>query len=152
MLKVRFIFLIAVLFTMLNSIFFLLGGVIESVHGYRVFMEHGLDENYRPGLFLLKSLDMFLVSMVFLIFGLGILRLFIHYKSEDESLPGWLRIKDFKELKVLLWETVIVTLVVFTLTEIISTKQALKPDALIMPGIILVLSISLFLMKPKDHH
>ena len=130
-LLVRYIFLVAVFFTLLNSFFFLIGGVIESIHGYRLFFEHGLEGENRPGAYLLKGLDLFLVSMVFLIFAFGIMRIFTHYQSADENLPGWLRIKDFKELKILLWETVIVTLVVFTLTEIVTSRQSLKPDALI---------------------
>ena len=100
----------------------------------------------------MKGLDLFLVSMVFLIFALGIMRIFTHYKTSDEDLPGWLRINDFKELKILLWETVIVTLVVFTLTELVNSKQSLKTDALIMPGVILLLTVSLFLMKKNDKH
>ena len=151
-LRVRYVFLIAVIFTLLNSLFFLVVGVIESIHGYMLFYEHGLEGEHRPGVYLLKGLDLFLVSMVFLIFALGIMRIFTHYHSNDENLPGWLRINDFKELKILLWETVIVTLVIFTLTEIITSKQSLKPDALILPGVILILTVSLFLMKRNDKH
>jgi uncharacterized membrane protein YqhA len=151
-LRVRYIFLIAVVFTFLNSIFFLIGGVIESLHGYRLFYEYGLGGEYKPGAYLLKGLDLFLVSMVFLIFALGIMRIFTHYQSNDENLPAWLRFNDFKDLKILLWETVIVTLVVFTLTEIVTSKESLKPDALIMPGVILILTASLFLMKRNEKH
>ena len=151
-LRIRYVFLVAVFFTFLNSLFFLIGGVIESMHGYRLFYEHGLDGEDRPGAYLLKGLDLFLVSMVFLIFAFGIMRIFTHYHSADDNLPAWLRIKDFKELKILLWETVIVTLVVFTLTEIVTSKQSLKPDALIMPGVILILTVSLYLMKRNDKH
>jgi uncharacterized membrane protein YqhA len=151
-LQVRYVFLIAVIFTFLNSLFFLIGGVIESIHGYRLFFEHGLDGEYRPGAYLLKGLDLFLVGLVFLIFALGIMRIFTHYNSTDENLPAWLRISDFKELKILLWETVIVTLVIFTLTEIVTSKQSLKLDALILPGVILMLTLSLFLMKRNDKH
>lgn len=149
-LRIRYVFLIAVVFTLLNSFFFLIGGVLESIHGYMLFYQHGLDGESRPGTYLLKGLDMFLVSMVFLIFALGIMRIFTHYHSSDENLPGWLRINNFKELKILLWETVIVTLVVFTLTEIVSSNKALNLDALIMPGVILILTVSLFLMKRND--
>lgn len=151
-LRVRYIFLIAVFFTLLSSFVFLIGGVIESIHGYRLFFAHGLEGEHRPGVYLLKGLDFFLVSMVFLIFAFGIMRIFTHYHSSDENLPGWLMIKDFKELKILLWETVLVTLVIFTFTEFVTSRQSLKLDTLIMPGVILILSISLFLMKRNDKH
>ena len=146
-LRFRYVFLIAVVFTLLNSIFFLCAGVIESVHGYKLFLEHGLNGEERPGVFLLQGLDLFLVSMVFLIFGLGILSIFINYHKVDENLPDWLKIENFKGLKILLWETVLVTLVVFSFTGIISSKESLQLNALILPGIILILTIGLFLMK-----
>lgn len=151
-LLVRYIFLVAVFFTLLSSFFFLIVGVVESIHGYRLFLEHGLEGEDRPGVYLLKGLDLFLVSLVFLIFAFGIMRIFTHYQSSDENLPGWLKIKDFKELKILLWETVLVTLVIFTFTEFVTSRASLKLDALIMPGVILILSVSLFLMKGKDKH
>ena len=151
-LLIRYIFLVAVFFTLLSSFVFLIGGVVESIHGYRLFFEHGLEGENRPGAYLLKGLDLFLVSMVFLIFAFGIMRIFTHYESPDENLPGWLKIKDFKELKILLWETVLVTLVVFTFTEFVTSRQFLKLETLIMPGVILILSVSLFLMKGKENH
>ena len=146
-LRFRYVFLIAVVFTLLNSLFFLCAGVIESVHGYKLFLEHGLNGEERPGVFLLQGLDLFLVSMVFLIFGLGILSIFINYHNVDENLPDWMKIGNFKGLKILLWETVLVTLVVFSFTKIITTKEALKWDALIFPLVILVLTLGLFLLK-----
>jgi len=95
-LRVRYVYLIAVIFTFLNSLFFLIVGVIESIQGYKLLFEHGLEGGQRPGVYLLKGLDLFLVSMVFLIFAIGIMRIFIHYKTSDEDLKGWLRINDFK--------------------------------------------------------
>jgi uncharacterized membrane protein YqhA len=117
------------------------------VHGYKIFLEDGLNGEERPGVFLLHGLDLFLVSMVFLIFGLGILSIFINYHKVDGNLPDWLKIENFKGLKILLWETVLVTLVVFSFTGIISSKESLQWNALILPGIILILTIGLFLMK-----
>jgi len=146
-LRFRYVFLIAVVFTLLNSLFFLCVGVMESVHGYAIFLEHGINGEERPGVFLLHGLDLFLVSMVFLIFGLGILSIFINYHKVDENLPDWLKIENFKGLKILLWETVLVTLVVFSFTGIISSKESLQWSSLILPGIILILTTGLFLMK-----
>jgi uncharacterized membrane protein YqhA len=126
---------------------------MESIHGYKIFFKDGLDGNERPGVYLLEGLDLFLVSMVFLIFALGIIRIFTHYNTtEDENLPRWLRIKDFKELKVLLWETILVTLVVFTFTRIISNKEVLQWNTLIIPSVVLILMLSLFLMKRSEKH
>jgi len=65
-------FIIGIIFTGINSLFFLTGCVLEAIHGYKIFFEYGLDNpDQKPGVYLLKSLDMFLVSMVFLIFCAG---------------------------------------------------------------------------------
>jgi len=62
-------------------------------------------------------------------------------------MPGWLHLANFKDLKLLLWETILVTLVVFTFTEVVSAKEILKWQTLIMPGVILLLTLSLAIMK-----
>ncbi len=114
----------------------MVGGVIESVNGYKAFFMEELSKDGHPGLYLLKGLDLFLV----------------HYDHIEDDLPSWLNIVNFKELKILLWETIIVTLVVFTLTYIATLKNSLKPDALILPGVIFILSISLYFVKKEDKH
>jgi uncharacterized membrane protein YqhA len=127
--------------------FFMFGGVLECIKGYKMILAHGMSEELKPGMYLLRGLELFLVSMVFLIFALGMLRLFIVYHADDEHVPAWLKIENFKELKVLLWETILVTLVVFTLTKVASAMEVLTWNALILPGVILALTGSLFLMK-----
>lgn len=147
LLYVRYLFVIVVIFMMLNSLFFVIGGVIESIEGVRLLISHGLDEEKKPGLKLLKGLDLFLISMVFMIFAIGIIRLFGIYNAENDDLPSWLNINNFKELKVLLWETILVTLVVFTLTSIATDRSGLRWEMLILPGVILILSLSLYFMR-----
>jgi uncharacterized membrane protein YqhA len=148
-LAVRYVFLIAVIFTFINSIFFIIGGAMECIKGYQIFLEHGMSEEHRPGMYLLKGLELFLVSMVFMIFALAILRLFIVYHAPDEHVPAWLNISGFKDLKILLWETILVTLVVFSLTKI-ATAGVLNWSTLILPGMIFLLTGSLFLMKKSS--
>jgi uncharacterized membrane protein YqhA len=123
------------------------GGVMECIKGYKLIINYGMSEELKPGMYLLKGLELFLVSMVFMIFALGMLRLFIVYHAHNEQVPSWLKIENFKELKVLLWETILVTLVVFTLTKVASDSEVLTWNALILPGVILALTGSLFLMK-----
>jgi uncharacterized membrane protein YqhA len=85
--------------------------------------------------------------IVFMIFAIGIIRLFGIYNDEKHELPSWLNINNFKELKVLLWETILVTLVVFTLTSIATDRSGLHWEMLILPGVVLILSLSLYLMR-----
>jgi uncharacterized membrane protein YqhA len=144
-LKIRHIYLIAVFFTLVNSIFFLVAGAMKSTHGYQEYIKlwSGQGQGPPPGLHLAEALDSFLLALVSLIFGLGILKTFVHYQIDDSKLPPWLHIHDFKELKILLWETILVTLVVFNLNFF--TEVSWK--TLIIPGVILMLSLSLYLMK-----
>ena len=73
---------------------------------------------------LLKAVDMFLMAMVFFVFSLGVLMLF-NYPDENlpVKVPNWLRIKSFVELKVILWEAILTTLVVSYLVGLAELKM-----------------------------
>ena len=149
-LRLRLVFMVTVVVTFINSIFFIVNGVKHAYHGYEEVLtgeEHG-----RPGLHFVESLDAFMVSLVFLIFSLGIMRIFTHYHTEDDKLPAWLRINSFIELKVLLWETILVTLVILTVSVLVTNLHELKWELLILPCITLILSLSLYLMKKGSGH
>src|SRR5215204_633330 len=111
LLKLRYLYLIAVIFTLLDSIFFLISGVIESIHGFEIFFRKLITgEKILFGIYFMEALDRFLIAFVFMIFSLGIYKLFFVKEHHIEGLPAWLQIENFKELKVLLWETIMVTL------------------------------------------
>jgi uncharacterized membrane protein YqhA len=142
--------MVAVVITFINAIFFLITGVEDAIHGYQEVFK--AEEHGRPGIHFVESLDAFMVSLVFLIFSLGIMRIFTHYHTEDNKLPAWLRINSFTELKVLLWETILVTLVILTVSVLITNLHALNWQLLIPPGVTLILSLSLYLMKKGGGH
>ncbi|MBK0404679.1 YqhA family protein [Adhaeribacter sp. BT258] len=155
LLLIRYVYIIAVIFTLINSIFFLISGVIESVHGFQIFFRKLVTgEKILIGIYFMEALDRFLIAFVFMIFSLGIYKLFFVKEQHIENLPSWLQIDNFKELKVLLWETIMVTLVVFTISMIVNTTavkgitiSSLGWNALVLPSIILILSLSLFFMR-----
>ena len=156
-LRIRYIYIIAVIFTFLNSIFFLMTGVIESLHGFKIFFKKlRTGEPILIGIYFMESLDRFLVSFVFMIFSLGIYKLFFVSGEKTDPLPAWLHIETFKDLKILLWETILVMLVVFTVSLVVNTTATKGPvtssldwNALILPAIILILSVSLYFMQKK---
>ncbi|MEX0635293.1 MAG: YqhA family protein [Ferruginibacter sp.] len=150
-LGIRYIFIIAVIFLLLNAIVFTFVGVRHCIHGYIGYVEIGFspEENLRPGMHLLEALDSFMVALVFMIFGLGIGRLFLFPDSSGEHLPRWLQINNLKELKVLLWETILLTMVIFCVSNMISGNTK-SWELLLFPGVILILSLSLFLMRGKE--
>ena len=150
LLRLRYMFLIVSAFSFLSSLYFIGVGVYETVHAITaVFgsVESGRWAN--PGITLFEALDRFLIAVLFYIFGVGMIKLFMPELFRDAELPRWLDIRDIKELKVLLWETVLVTLMVLSVTELVATKRELTWNTLIMPSVIAVLSLSLFLMRSK---
>ncbi|MBZ5856081.1 YqhA family protein [Flavihumibacter profundi] len=148
-LNIRFFILLGVAFTLINALLFIIGGALESIKGYMIFYQYGFEEEKSIGIYFLKGLDFFLVGIVFMIFALGIMKIFTHDQIPDDNLPEWLKIKSFKELKILLWETILLTMVVFCLTLIRSSKESIKWDLLVLPAIILVLTVSFYLVKGK---
>jgi uncharacterized membrane protein YqhA len=149
LLRLRFIYMIAVVVTFINSLVFLYLGVRAAYHGLHKILEN--DFEGFPGLLFLESLDMFMVALVFLIFSLGVMRIFTHYDVNNDSLPAWLRISSFKELKVLLWETILMTLAIASVSSFARRQNALTWDVMIIPAMVLVLSLGLYLMRKEDN-
>ena len=149
----RFLFIIASIFMMISAAFLLIAGAAKCVHGYTEFLGAGFqpDLQSRPGLFLLEGLDNFMSALVFMIFGLGTARLFIFEGMDEAKVPGWLRLRDIKDLKILLWETILITLVIFCISHI-GRSDLNSIEILIFPGVIFILSISLFLVKGSGAH
>jgi uncharacterized membrane protein YqhA len=151
LLTIRYIILVAVGILFLNSIFFIVGGTIFSFRGYIEFIQNGFvpSETYNPVLYILKGLDAFMLAIIFIIFGLGIARLFLFNNASEDQIPSWLRFHDMKGLKVLLWETILVTLVIYCL-QVLLTHKELTLDLLILPGAILLLAVALFFVRWKE--
>jgi uncharacterized membrane protein YqhA len=98
---------------------------------------------------LLQSIDLFLMAIVFFVFSFGILLLFSN-KEHGMILPEWLRIKNFTQLKAILWEAILTTLVVSFIAGLVQQRLDGKepnPQHLIIPGAILLLAISLYFLK-----
>lgn len=149
----RFLFIIASVFMLISAVFLLIAGAAKCYQGYAEFIGTGFqsDEHSRPGLYLLEGLDNFMSALVFMIFGLGTARLFIFAAVEEQKVPSWLRLRDIRDLKILLWETILITLVIFCISHI-GRSDLNSINILIFPGVILVLSLSLFLVKGKNSH
>ncbi len=149
----RYVVIVAVFFVLLNSIVFTIVGAVHCIHGYIEFVNIGFrtTQGSRPGLHLMEGLDAFMIALAFLIFGLGVARLFVFDKHNVESMPAWLNIHDIKGLKVLLWETILVTLVILCVTDLIMVPD-LSWETLVYPILILILTIALYLMRGNESH
>lgn len=151
----RFILLIAILV-------FASGVVLTFIGAYDFCyaFTHLNDDSHREvtngfAIALLKALDLFLFAIVFFVFSFGILVLF-NSKHENElpvNLPKWLKLGNFTELKIILWEAILTTLVIAYLADLAEKKFAgreLALDSLYLPGAILLISISMSVLK-KGH-
>lgn len=139
-------FLISILI-MLIGLAGLVMGITNLYHAVLTLV--GLEDG-RVGLLLIESIDKFLFSLVILILAAGIFKLFVGTK---ETFRNSLVLKDidtFKELKVLLWETLLLTLTVWAALGFFNKTEDFGLEQMILPGSILLLAISLWLVKGKD--
>jgi uncharacterized membrane protein YqhA len=158
LLKIRYIVLVIVVLAVVHAIAFLVLGAKVAIGAYAHVLTGGtgaaasVEHTARPGLELLHSLDFMFVAIVFLVLALGFAKLFLvgPKATETMELPTWLRIDSIAELKVLLWETIMLTLVISALSELTTGLfERLDWSALITPTAILALAFSLYLVKKR---
>ena len=147
----RYVYIIAVIFTLINSLCFIAMGVSRSIKGYRAYFNADFlnVKQHHPGIYLFEALDAFMISLVFMIFAMGVARLFIFDKTEGKRLPKWLDVNNLGELKILLWRTILFALVTFAVTDFLK-KPTASWEALILPIFILILAASLFLIHKRE--
>ena len=148
-LKVRYVAVVIVILALCHALAFLAMGAHVAVRAYLHLFDESPAVGSGPGLELLHSLDFMFISMVLLVLSIGIAKLFLVSPTfDDTKLPTWLRVHSITELKVLLWETVLTTLLIVGLSDLTTALYAkLQWTALVMPMAILILSLSLFFMK-----
>jgi uncharacterized membrane protein YqhA len=155
LLKIRYVVLVIVVLAVSHAIAFLVLGAKVAVGAYAHVLTGGsgsVEHNARPGLELLHSLDYMFVAIVFIVLALGFAKLFLvgPRTAETLELPTWLRIDSIAELKVLLWETILLTLVISALSQLTTGLfERLDWSSLITPTAILALALSLYLVKKR---
>jgi uncharacterized membrane protein YqhA len=141
---------VIVVLAAMHGLAFLVMGARVALKAYGAVFHVGHEQMARPGLELLHSLDFLFVSMVLIVLALGIAKLFLISPTEVEiaTLPKWLQIDEISELKVLLWETILTTMLILALSDL--TEGLFAPltwTVLLTPIAILLLATSLFFMK-----
>lgn len=107
-------------------------------------------------IYIIESIDAFLLALVLMIFSYGILRIFIlnieskSKKENDIKEENWINVSSVGQLKMKLIEVIIVMLFVFFLKVILVHIENASWEMLILPFSILVLSTSLYLLKKSD--
>jgi uncharacterized membrane protein YqhA len=149
-LKLRWLAFVIALFAALHAVAFVGMGVVRGIMGYRLILEGPpWDAERAPGVQLARSIDAFLLAMVFFVFAIGVLALFLAQKGNPvlESVPEWMRVRNLSELKFLIWEAILAALVVASVESFVVAGHELTWNALIIPIGILVLASGLFLAR-----
>jgi uncharacterized membrane protein YqhA len=104
---------------------------------------------------MLRSVDMFLLAIVLYVFSLGLLMLFAKPDQPFPiKVPEWLRITSFTNLKLILWEAILTTLVVSYIAGLVEKKingEGVTIEILYIPGGIFLIATSLFFLKKGEH-
>ena len=151
---IRVLIYIVVIFTVINALALIGVGAYFSIEGILGLFNGEMHSESHPVIALLESLDIFLIALVFIIFAIGIAKLF-DAKSEEQAeslMPNWLKIKTFMDLKLVLWETILITLIVLFVSDVVIQGSELSWNLLIIPISILILSASMILVKRGKTH
>ena len=123
-------------------------GVLLSVHAYRDLFDPTVE---RPLLPALEAVDLFFLALVFIIMAIGLVQLFVgDLRLVRSPALSWLKIDSFTALKVLLWDTFLVTLLVLFVTKLVQV-EVMDWSVLILPTAILALTVSSYLLKKPKH-
>jgi hypothetical protein len=77
-----------------------------------------------PGVYLAEALDRFLISLVFIVFSIGVVRFFLQGANLHSGYDLLrLRVESFSSLKFILWEMLLKTLFVFFATELVLKSE-----------------------------
>jgi len=145
------VILVVVFITFINALVFFGLGVYYSLTAYIDIVRGEVDSH--PGIVMIESLDRFLIGFVFVIFSVGLSRLFLSDAKflETYELP-WLKITEFTQLKSLLISALLVALfVAWTPTAInIAQQTELTWNVLLFPAALLMVAIAAKFVK--DSH
>lgn len=148
----RIIIGIPVLTSFIIALLFIGMGVYGTSIGMIGIFKGQVHSDARPGLMLFEALDIFLIGFLFLIFSIGFAQLFLQKPSKfmsiiDSFTPPWLKVENFTDLKLILWDTVLTTLVFLCIGDVYTAGGNYSWEMLITPIAILLISLSKFLIK-----
>lgn len=106
-------------------------------------------EGSHPLLPALEAIDLFFIALALLIVAIGLMQLFlVDVPFLRDARFAWLRIESFAQLKILLWDTFLVTLFVLFVTRLFA-GDLLDWRLLVLPAAILILTVCSYLLKAR---
>ena len=154
LLRFRYLAVVIVALLLAHSVALLALAGVRAYQAYRLILQgtHWIGGD-RPGIHIVESVDAMLLSLVLFVLATGVVSLFVTPgdKATDPRVPPWLRFRNLFELKHTLWEAVLVTMVVASVTSFIANLDQLTWNELILPAGILILSVSLAVVRRFGH-
>lgn len=152
----KIIILVPVLSSLIISCVFIGIGVYETFLGIKGVFTGLVHTDATPGVNLFEALDIFLIGFLFLIFAIGFSQLFMPKQSKfmetiEIITPDWLKVQNFTQLKLILWDTVLTSLVVKFVGDAYRLHGKYDWELAIIPITILLISLSRFLLKKVNH-
>jgi uncharacterized membrane protein YqhA len=132
-------------------------GLYDFTHAFAFFSNSEAHGSVQiAAISLLRAVDLFLMAIVLYVFSIGLLALFNNRTDKEfpVNMPAFLKVKNFVELKVILWEAILTTLVIGYLGYLVELRIESKPivlNDLTLPGAILLIAIALFFLKKGEH-
>ena len=154
--KMRYLAIIINIFVGINTLALIFIGIMRTYYAIRHIMDFNRlsDHDFRPGIEIAEAIDIFLIALVFLVFTIGINALFVKYNDEEylKSIPSWMRVKDFSQLKLILMEAIIATAFIMFISGFVRQIEEFSWEFLVVPISILLLAISFKVLKWKEDH
>jgi len=144
----RFLALIISMLLMLCGILATVLGAKKIINAILIFA--GFHEG-KPGVDLIESIDTFLFSLVIFILAGGIFKLFVGDENTFKDSIVFSKITNFMDLKILLWETLLLTMTVWCSLGFFLKPEKLSYELLILPVSIVLLAVALKLIKGNNH-
>ena len=137
------------LLSFLNVLAMLTLNIMRAVHAYAGLFKTG---ELRPGLEIMELVDGLLMVLLLLIMTIGFLKLFLPDSKMAKAIDlPWLRINSFSQLKMLLIETILTTLVVLFATHVVKSDGNLEWQDILIPVSVFLFALTISFVKDKDH-
>jgi len=153
--QIRYMAVIAVISALAGALLLFLIGGFRTVEAFSIMLNlngvAGNNPSQTAVVFIIESLDNFLLGFVLLYFAYSTYFLFIAKETSREErekidMPKWLKVEGLGHMKRVLLEVILVLLAVFFLKLVIVEEDSFEWTMLIIPAAILGIAISLKLV------
>jgi len=138
---------VILLFSFLNVLAMLALNFLRGIHVYSHLFS---PDELRPGITIMEIVDGLLLTLLLLIMNIGFLKLFLPNSKFAKAIDlPWLKISSFSQLKMLLIETILTTLVVVFATNVVKNDGNLEWKDILIPTSVFLLALTINFVKEE---